>query len=156
MRRLLAPLLCLALLTGCSGSLTPVEKLRDLTARVVTAANAKDPSSLRAAVESLRNEVEAQERGGQLSHNQATVLLRFLAQLESNAPLLTASPTPSPTPSPTASPTPSPTASPTPSPTVSPTPSPTPSPTASPTPSATLTIMPTLGVGFGASATPSP
>ena len=152
MRRLLAPLLCVVLLSGCAGSLSDPDKLRDLTARVVAAANDKDPSSLRAAIAALRTEVQAQEQSGTLERNQATVILRSLAALEKNAPLLTASPTPSPTPSLSPTPSPTPSVSPTPSPTpsVSPTPSPTP-PSPTPSPTMTVSIQPTLGVGLNGS-----
>ncbi len=159
MRRRLAGLACAALLlSACGASLSPEEKLRDLTSAVVTAADDRDPSSLRAAVAELSAEIDNQERRGDISANQATVLQRFLADLEKNASLLTASPTPSPTASATPSPTPSATASPTPSPTptASPTPSPTASATAAPTPSQTVTVVPTgLGAGVGQSS-PAP
>lgn len=149
-RRLLAPAMCVVLLAGCSGSLSDSDTLRDLTAKVVSAANAKDPSALRAAVETMRTEVDSQQQSGSLEPNRATVILRALAAVERNAGLLTATPTPTPSPTPSTSPTPSPTpsASPTPSPTpsVSPTPSPTPVVT-TPAPTQTITVQPTIGVG---------
>lgn len=155
MRRRLAGLACAALLlSACGASLSPEEKLRDLTSAVVAAANDRDPSTLRAAVAELSSEIDNQERRGDISANQATVLQRFLADLEKSAPLLTSSPTPSPTPSATPSPTPSPTPSesPTPSPEPSPTPSETPAPTAEPSPTETPSVVPTgIGVGLGQS-----
>lgn len=156
--RLIAPALCVALLSGCSGSLSDPDVLRDLTAKVVSAANDKDPSALRAAVETMRDEVNSQRQSGSLEPNQATVILRALAAIQSKAGLLTATPEPSASPTPTASPTPSPTPTmsptPSPTPTMSPTPSPTP-PSPTPTPTQTVTVQPTLGVGVGQSPTPA-
>ena len=157
MKRLLAPALCLVLLSGCSGSLSDPDTLRDLTAKVVAAANDKDPTALRAAVATMRDEVDSQEQSGSLEPNQATVIRRALAAIQKNAGLLTATPTPTSSPTPSTSPTPSPTPStsptPSPTPTVSPTPSPTPSPT-TPAPTQTITIAPTLGVGGNGSPSP--
>ncbi len=156
--RLIAPALCVVLLSGCSSSLSDPDVLRDLTAKVVTAANEKDPSVLRAAVATMSDEVKSQRQSGSLEPNQATVILRALAAIEKNAGLLTATPEPTASPTPTVSPTPSPTpsASPTPSPTptMSPPPSPTP-PSPTPSPTQTLTVQPTLGVGVGESPTPA-
>lgn len=158
MRRLLVPALCVVLLAGCSSTLSDPDTLRDLTAKVVAAANAKDPSALRAAVATMRAEVDSQEQSGSLEPNQATVLRRSLAAIERNAGLLTGSPEPTVSPSESSSPTPSPTPNATPSPTPSPTHSPTPSPTpaaTTPAPTETISISPTLGGGLQQSPTPT-
>lgn len=152
MKRLLAGLACLFVLTGCSKGLSPADQLKDQTAVLVEQANAKDLNGLRVAIDQLRTTIRDQLAAGQLTAARAAALTRLLAQIERDAPTLT-EPSPTPTPSPTASPTASPTPSPTPSPTASPTPSPTPSPTASPTPPPTTapptTPPPTIGVGLG-------
>ena len=128
MKKLLAPALCLVLLSGCSGKLSDPDTLRDLTAKVVAAANDKDPSALRAAVATMRSEVDSQQQSGSLEPNQATVILRALAAIERNAGLLTATPTPTPSPTPAAT---------------------------TPAPTQTVTVQPTLGVGLHGSPSPA-
>jgi hypothetical protein len=110
MRRLAALVLCGALLAGCSGGgLTPHDRLQDLTAQLVEQTNARDVAGARGAAADLRQEIEDQVRASQLSQARAQLLLRLIAAVERDLPLLT-EPSPTPTPSETPSPTPSPTA----------------------------------------------
>jgi hypothetical protein len=124
-RRLVAVTCLAVLLAGCSSSRSPEAELQTRMNAITEAANAKDASALRGAINDFLQEVRRQSANADITLRKAQDLQTVATRLFREASVLEqddASPTPEPSPSESPSPSPSP----------SPEPSPSPSPTQAP------------------------
>lgn len=150
MRRVAAAAVLAVVLAACSSSGSPAAELQTKMNAIATAANNRDATQVKAAVEDFLLEVSLQSRNGDITSTKADNLRTVAERVLQEADRLESSPTPQAT---SEAPSPPPSPSPSPSPSPRPSPSPSPSPTDNVQPS---TVPPIDGSSAPALGQPSP